>query len=162
MIWAAFTILLLAAVYTDARSYRIPNWISLALAGLFAIAVAAAVAMGRAELMSFWPHVLIGGAILAATYLLYLFTRMGAGDAKIWAAIGLWTGFYGLYVWTFMLGLAMAALALVLVILRRALPAGVGAKFEVFRKGGGVPLAIALCLSAIAASPWFNRALFVF
>jgi prepilin peptidase CpaA len=161
MIWAAFTILLLAAVVTDARSYRIPNWISIAVAGLFAFAVLVAVVKGAA-VTSFWPNILIGVVILALGYGLYLFTGMGAGDAKFGAAIGLWTGFYGLYVWTFTLGLAMALLAIGLIVLRRVLPAGIAAKSEVFRKGAFVPLGIALSLSAIAASPWFTQTLFGF
>src|SRR5689334_1954040 len=125
MIWAAFSILLLAAVVTDARSYRIPNWISLALSGLFAFALVVAVTVRGEPIESFWPNILIGVAILGGGYALYLFTGMGAGDAKLGAAIGLWTGFYGLYMWTFTLAIAMAALAFGLVVLRRALPVGI-------------------------------------
>jgi prepilin peptidase CpaA len=162
MIWAAFTLLVLIAAVADARSYRIPNWISLALAGLFAVALVVAVAVNGQPIQSFWPHMLIGAAILGLGYALYLFTGMGAGDAKLAAAIGLWTGFSGLYMWTFTLAVAMAMLAIGLIVLRRALPAGVSQKTRVFQKGAPVPLGIALGLSAIAASPWFNRALFGF
>jgi prepilin peptidase CpaA len=162
MIWAIFTALLLAAAFTDARSYRIPNWISIALGGLFVVALLAAVAINRQPIQDFWPNILIGAAILALGYALYLFTGMGAGDAKLAAAIGLWTGFYGLYMWTFTLAVAMAALAFGLVVLRRALPAGISEKTRVFQKGAPVPLGIAIGLSAIAASPWFSKALFPF
>jgi len=162
MIWAAFIILMLVATVADARSYRIPNWISLALAGLFVIAVVVAVAVNGQPIQSFWPHIVIGGAILALGYALYQFTGMGAGDAKLAAAIGLWTGFSGAYMWTTMLAVAMAMLAFGLIVLRRALPAGVSEKTRVFQKGAPVPLGVAIGLSAIAASPWFNRALFGF
>jgi len=162
MIWAAFTILVLIAAVADARSYRIPNWISLALAGLFGMALVVAVAVNGQPILDFWPHIAIGAAILVLGYALYQFTGMGAGDAKLAAAIGLWTGFYGLYMWTFTLAVAMALLAFGLIILRRALPAGVSLKTRVFQKGAPVPLGIALGLSAIAASPWFNKALFGF
>jgi prepilin peptidase CpaA len=162
MIWAAFTVLALVAAYADARSYRIPNWISLALAGLFVIAVLVAVAVNGQPILNFWPNILIGAAILGLGYALYLFTGMGAGDAKLAAAIGLWTGFYGLYMWTFMLAVAMAMLAFGLVVLRRALPAGISEKTRVFQKGAPVPLGVAIGVSAIAASPWFSKALFAF
>jgi prepilin peptidase CpaA len=162
MIWATFTALTLIAAFTDARSYRIPNWISVALAGLFVIALVIAVAVNGHPIQDFWPNLLIGAAILALGYVLYLFTGMGAGDAKLAAAIGLWTGFYGLYMWTFTLAVAMATLALALVVLRRALPAGISQKTRVFQKGAPVPLGIAIGLSAIGASPWFSKALFAF
>jgi prepilin peptidase CpaA len=162
VIWAAFIILMLVATVADARSYRIPNWISLALAGLFVIALIVAVVVNGQPILDFWPHILIGAVILALGYALYQFTGMGAGDAKLAAAIGLWTGFYGLYMWTFTLAVAMAVLAFGLIVLRRALPAGVSEKTRVFQKGAPVPLGVAIGLSAIAASPWFNRALFGF
>ncbi|HEV7692025.1 MAG TPA: prepilin peptidase [Hyphomonadaceae bacterium] len=162
MIWAAFTVLVLIAAVADARSYRIPNWISLALAGLFVIALTVAVAMNGQPIQDFWPHILTGAAILALGYALYQFTGMGAGDAKLAAAIGLWVGFDGLYMWTFTLAVAMAMLAFGLIVLRRALPAGISEKTRVFQKGAPVPLGVAIGLSAIAASPWFNRALFGF
>src|SRR5690349_20115576 len=121
MIWTAFTVLLLAAVYTDARIYKIPNWISLSLVGPFVAAVLAALLRGI-PVMTFWPNIVIGGAMLGLCYLLYLYTSLGAGDAKLAAAASLWTGFYGLYMWTFWLGVAMALIAIVLVILRRVVP----------------------------------------
>jgi prepilin peptidase CpaA len=158
MIWAAFNILTLAAVIADARTYRIPNWISIALATLFAAAVAAS----GEPVQSFWPHLALGLGVLALGYGLYALTGMGAGDAKLAAAIALWTGLPGLYMWTLMLGLAMGLLALALVVLRRALPAGAGERSRVFQKGAPVPLGIALGLSAIAASAWYDPALWSF
>lgn len=162
MIWAAFTVLVLVAAVTDSRSYRIPNWISLALGALFVFAVTIAVAVNGQPIESFWPHLALGAIVFALGYALYLFTGMGAGDAKFATAIALWTGLYGAYMWTITLAVAMALLAFGLIVLRRALPAGVTEKARVFQKGAPVPLGIALGLSAIAASPWFNRALFGF
>jgi prepilin peptidase CpaA len=158
MIWAAFTILIGIAVVSDARTYRIPNWISLALGALFVVAVL----LSGAPLASWWPHLAIGATVLAAGYALYLFTGMGAGDAKLGAAIALWAGFPGLYLWTVMLAIAMAILAFGLIVLRRALPAGVTERTRVFQKGAPVPLGIALGLSAIAASARFDPALWSF
>src|SRR5262245_46251156 len=81
-IWVAFAALFLAAAVFDGRSYRIPNWISAALVALF---VVAGLASGE-SLLSFWPHVALGAGVLLIGYLLYLFTGMGAGDAKLGAA----------------------------------------------------------------------------
>jgi prepilin peptidase CpaA len=158
MIWAGFAVLLLIAVVTDARSYRIPNWISITLAALFAFA---AVVSGEG-IDTWWPHLAAAAAVFGVGYALYAFTGMGAGDGKLGAAIVLWTGMSGLYAWLVMLTIAMAMLAIGLVVLRRALPAGVSGKTRVFQKGAPVPLGIALGLAAIAASRWFNPELWTF
>jgi prepilin peptidase CpaA len=162
MIWAAFTVLVLIAVYTDVRTNRIPNWISLALTGLFAVSAIFAVTVKGEPVQNLWPHLAIGAAVLAIGYCLYLYTNMGAGDAKLAAAISLWTGFYGLYIWNFMLAAMMMLVAIGLLILRRTLPAGITDKHPVFQKRGPVPLGFAIGPAAIAASPWFNHALFGF
>ena len=158
MIWAGFSALLLAAVVTDARSYRIPNWISIALAALVVLAAA----LSGQPILSWWPHLAAGAVVLAVAYGLYTFTGMGAGDAKLAAAIALWSGVSGLYMWTFTLAVAMSVLAFGLVVLRRAIPAGISQNVKVFQKGAPVPLGIALGLSAIAASAWFDKALWSF
>lgn len=156
-IWAAFTMLFLIGIVTDARSYRIPNWVSLALAGLFVVAVAFS---GEAA-VSFWPHLATGAAILAVGFALYKFTGLGAGDAKLAAAAALWAGPWGLYVLTFTLALAMSLLAVVLVVARRV-PVGAAPRPKIFQKGAPVPLGIAIGFAAIAASVRFEASLWAF
>jgi prepilin peptidase CpaA len=161
VIWGAFTCLLLAAAVIDARSYRIPNWIPLALAGLFGIA---AVASGQ-PIVEFWPHLATGLAVLAVGYLLYMLTGMGAGDAKLAAAGALWAGVGGLYTLTFTLAVSMAALAITLVALRRLVPAlsgGAEPGMRVLQRGAPVPLGIALAAALILASWQFEPALWTF
>lgn len=158
VIWATFTVLLLVAVVADARTYRIPNWISIALLALFVVAVAVS---GKPP-MDFWPHLAVGAGVLAVGYALYLFTGMGAGDAKLAAAAALWAGISGLYLLTFALALAMSLLALTLVVVRRALPAGESSRPKVFQKNAPVPLGVAIGLAAVGASLQFDRALWAF
>ena len=156
-IWIGFAGLFLAAAVFDARSYRIPNWISVALVGLFLVAV---LASGQPP-TAFWPHLALSIGILLAGYLLYQFTGMGAGDAKLAAAAVLWAGLTGIYAWTFFLALAMAILALGLVAARRIAAAAVGAepKLRILQRGAPVPLGVALAAAAILASGSFNPAL---
>jgi prepilin peptidase CpaA len=156
-IWAAFTILFLAGVVSDARSYRIPNWVSLALAGLFLLAVA----LSGKPILSFWPHLAACAGVLAVSFVLYRFTGLGAGDAKLAAAAALWAGASGLYILTFTLALAMSLLAFTLVVVRRV-PAGAAPRPRVFEKGAPVPLGIAIGFAAIAASFRFDPSLWAF
>jgi prepilin peptidase CpaA len=160
VIWVAFAGLLLTAAVTDARSYKIPNWISIALVVLFIIAV---LASGQPAL-GFWPHVAAGLAVLAVGYILYMLTGMGAGDAKLAAAGALWSGVSGLYMVTFTLAVSMAALAFSLVALRRLVPAVSGAEpsTRMLQRGAPVPLGIALSAAMILASWQFDPALWAF
>ncbi len=157
-IWIAFAGLFLAAAVLDGRSYRIPNWISVALVGLFLVAVL----LSGQPPADFWPHLVAGLGVLAIGSLLDLVTGMGAGDAKLAAAAVLWAGLTGLYAWTFFLALAMAVLALMLVAARRlasARAAGAESKVRILQRGAPVPLGIALAAAAILASGSFNPAL---
>jgi prepilin peptidase CpaA len=156
-IWIVFAGLLLAAAVFDGRSYRIPNWISVALAVLFAVAAA----VSGEPLAGFWPHLALGIAVLLVGYLLYRFTGMGAGDAKLAAAAVLWAGLPGLYAWTFFLALAMAALALGLVAARRIAITAAGGepKLRILQRGAPVPLGVALAAATILASGSFDPAL---
>jgi prepilin peptidase CpaA len=152
-----FAALFLAAAVFDARSYRIPNWISVALVALFLVAAL----MSGQPATSYWPHLALGAGILLVGYLLYLFTGMGAGDAKLAAAAALWAGLPGLYAWTFFLALSMAVLALGLVAARRIVVATVGSepKMRILQRGAPVPLGVAIAAAAILASGSFNPAL---
>jgi prepilin peptidase CpaA len=156
-IWIAFAALFLAAAVFDGRSYRIPNWISVALAGLFVLTV---LVSGKPP-ADYWPHLALGAGVLLIGYLLYLFTGMGAGDAKLAAAAVLWAGLSGLYSWTFFLALAMAVLAIGLVAARRIAFATVGAepKLRILQRGAPVPLGVAIAAAAILASGSFDPAL---
>ena len=78
---------LAAAFITDIKSMRIPNWITVSglLAGLLAQA-----------LMNGWDGLLKAGVGAAAGFTVLLFMHLigavGAGDVKLFAGIGAWTG----------------------------------------------------------------------
>ncbi|HEY8964722.1 MAG TPA: prepilin peptidase [Alphaproteobacteria bacterium] len=108
---AALYFVLFAAI-SDLHSMRIPNWISLALLALFAIAIPFGVFPNLAgNLIVFGAAVVILGA-------LYLTGVAGGGDVKLLAVLALWVGTSGiipfLLVMSFMGGV-MAAVGLVLV-----------------------------------------------
>ena len=148
--------MLLAAIF-DLRSYRIPNWISIWLVALFLFAVLAAGLRPDSVL----PHIVVGMVGLMAGYLLYAFTGMGAGDAKLGAAALLWSGLSGLYAWTFFLALSMAALAVSLVVARWTLArtGNTAVDNRLVRRGAPVPLGVALSAASLLASSEFNRSL---
>jgi prepilin peptidase CpaA len=79
--------ILVPAVYSDLRSHRIPNWLS--LLGLVAGLGLRSIADG--------PHGLISGVLGAGVGLacfapFYLLRAMGAGDVKLLAAVGAFMG----------------------------------------------------------------------
>ena len=159
VIWIAFAGLFAWAAVTDARSYRIPNWIPIALAALFALAVF----VSGKPVLEFWPHLAAGLGMMALGYLLYAVTGMGAGDAKLAAAAMLWAGWSGAYAWLFALTVAMAGLAAGLVLLRlAAATAGSAPKLRMLQRGAPVPLGIALAAATIFASWRFDLAFWAF
>lgn len=159
VIWIALAGLFLAAAIIDGRTYRIPNWIPLALTVLFVVAM---LASGKPA-VGYWPHAALAAGMLALGYGLYVFTGMGAGDAKLAAAAALWVGFDGLYAWVFSLALSMAALALGLVAVRTAAATARHTPgLRMFQRGAPVPLGIALAAATVLASWQFDRALWAF
>ena len=104
-------ILLAIATRSDLRTREIPDSISLAI-GLVAIASSLVGALG---LSLTW--VLAGGvAGLAIGYSLFHFARLGGGDAKLIAALGLLVGPIGLLIVLFGMAIAGGVLSLVAMI----------------------------------------------
>jgi prepilin peptidase CpaA len=83
-----FAALLMAALVTDVVWLRIPNWIAVSLIVLFPVAALAAPRSG-----SWWlSHVAAGAIVLVVGMGLFAWGKIGGGDAKLMAAIGLWSG----------------------------------------------------------------------
>lgn len=106
--WAACALVAASAV-CDVRTRRIPNSIPLALLGLF---VVYAIVGGAGPLAGVWVHFGLGASLLAAGFVLYLTGGFGAGDAKLIAVAGMWSGPGDLGI--FLLGLAAGSFALCL------------------------------------------------
>jgi prepilin peptidase CpaA len=81
------TLMIVAAV-TDVMSYRIPNWLTVSIAGLF-FPMALLTHMPLAE---FGSHVTAGIMLFVIGYALFAFGIFGGGDSKLMAAAGLWFG----------------------------------------------------------------------
>ena len=83
---AAFPALVAVAALRDATSYTIPNWISVALIGAFALA-APAVGLSPAAV---GLHAAVGAAGLVAGVVMFALGWIGGGDAKLFADAALW------------------------------------------------------------------------
>lgn len=101
-------LLLLVATAHDLRTREIPDWISIAMASL---AVVSSVT-GWLGIGLVW--VAIGGALgLIVGYLLFRFAKLGGGDAKLIAALGMLVGPIGLCIVLFVMAVAGGVLSLV-------------------------------------------------
>src|SRR5437762_14283086 len=87
-----FAALVVVAALKDASSYTIPNWISLALALLFAPSALAA-GLGPAQI---GVCALVGVGMLVLGVAMFTAGCLGGGDAKLMAAASLWIGLPGL------------------------------------------------------------------
>jgi len=146
---------------SDLVSYRIPNWISLALVAAFAVAVVVA----GMPLSTVGWHLLVGIAALAIGFALFAFNIVGGGDAKLFAAGALWAG--PGYIMTYCLAFALAggAFALGVLLLRRlplpAIAARVSFLNKLLQPKAGLPYGVALGVGALIVlfDPLFIQAL---
>ena len=75
------------AMITDYRKLRIPNMVSIVLAGAFfpfAILAGPAIAIG--------PHLFLAGAVFILLFIFFAIGWLGGGDVKLVSAIMLWAG----------------------------------------------------------------------
>lgn len=147
-------ILAILAALRDLTSYTIPNWISLALVGAFAIA---AVAAGL-PLQTIGVHAAAGFIALLAGMAMFALGWIGGGDAKLLSACCLWFG------WPdgreFLLDTALAGGAFsVLLLLARGemvrpfLPLFGGWVGRLTTPGEPAPYGVAIALGALIAFP---------
>jgi prepilin peptidase CpaA len=102
-----FLLLMVATVF-DLRTREIPDWISIAIA-ILAVVAAATGWLGIGLVL-----VAIGGlAGLTIGYLLFQFAKLGGGDAKLIAALGMLVGPVGLLIVLFGMAVAGGVLSLV-------------------------------------------------
>lgn len=114
---------LLGAVVTDLVRLRIPNAITLGVAGLFLVKAMLGLADGPVIL-----HVAIGGVVLLVGFAAFALRIIGGGDAKLIAALALWFGPQDVAGFLAMTGIVGGGLALLLILVRRmvviTIPAG--------------------------------------
>jgi prepilin peptidase CpaA len=150
---AAFAGLLIYAACSDIASLTIPNWVSIALACIFPVAaLAAGLPLGELGV-----HLLFGFAMLTVGFFLFQAKVIGGGDAKLLAAVAIWTGFSpALYVFFFWTTFAGGIMALALVAARQLLPRA--ATYPAFvshllQKQNGIPYGVAIMVGGLMAIP---------
>ena len=144
---------LLAAAVSDSLSMTIPNRLCAGLALAFAPA-ALAVGLPLADL---GEHLLVGFVVLLLGVGAFAAGWMGGGDAKLFAAVGLWLGWPDTGLALLYTALAGGALALSLIALRRFAPAIAGVTppwaAHLLNPKGDLPYGVAIAAGALIAFP---------
>jgi prepilin peptidase CpaA len=150
---AGFALLMFVASMKDVTSFTIPNWISLALGGIFLC-----VGWWALPLSEFALHLGVGLGALVLGVLLFAFRWVGGGDAKLFAAGALWMGFENLSEFLIWTGLFGGALTLILMLVRAVpmLPVHVLSLpwvGELLDREKDVPYGVAIAAGAIYVLP---------
>ncbi len=144
--------LLLWAAGCDIARMEIPNRISVLLACAYLpLALAAGQSLGAIGL-----HYAIGALALALAYLLFQLNVFGGGDAKILAAMSIWTGIAAMSPLLVWMAVAGGLLSLSLILARRmAAPAAGRPAFlnRLLDREVGAPYVVAIAVGGVAALP---------
>jgi len=151
---AIFPALVIVAALKDATSFTIPNWISIAIVAAFAPAAL----IGGLSLQAVGVHLGVGLIALVAGMIMFAAGWIGGGDAKLFAASGLWLGLAPLPNFLIVTALSGGALALALVNLRSnwarsLIPAGPAWVERLRAPKGDAPYGVAIAIGALAAFP---------
>jgi prepilin peptidase CpaA len=164
MIAALFAALLLvcpALVITggvhDLVTYRIPNWISLALIAAFVPAAGVALALGVTP-GALGLNLAVGAVALAIGFTMFALGWIGGGDAKLFASAALWIGWPAAGNYALVTMIAGGAFSIIVLWLRSAvvrayLPTGPAWFVRLSEPKAGVPYGAAIAFGALAASP---------
>ena len=153
LIACVFPTLVIWAALRDATTLTIPNRLTLLVAAAFA---PAALVTGLSP--AAWGFALAtGAAALVAGVIMFAFGWVGGGDAKLFAACGLWLGVGAAAPFLLWTALAGGALAVTLLAGRQAaeMAPGFGPAWvrRLLTKGEGVPYGVAIAVGAMAAFP---------
>lgn len=159
LIAAVFPVLVIVAAVKDLTSYTIPNWISLALAASF-LPVALVAGM---PLTALGLSLAVGVGALVAGMIMFALGWIGGGDAKLFAASGLWVGVAGFLPFVTSTALAGGALALFLLTVRAGaarayLPVGPRWVERLREPDGPAPYGVAIAFGALFAFPYTRLA----
>jgi prepilin peptidase CpaA len=152
-----FPALVIFGAVQDVISYRIPNWISLALIAGFVLAAGVGLAAGL-PLATVGLNLAVGVGALVLGIGLFSAGWVGGGDAKLFAAGALWLGWPALTGYLAATALAGGGIAILLFGLRSAFlrpfvsigPAWLGRLAE---PGESVPYGVAIAIGALLAFP---------
>jgi prepilin peptidase CpaA len=148
-----FPILMLFAAWMDLFTMRIANWISIVLTLLFLpVGLASGLGFGLIG-----QHYLCGLLVLAPTFALFAFGKIGGGDAKLAASSAIWMGWGGLFDYLIVSSLLGGVLATVVLTARQVpLPLFLLRWSWVVRlhePKTGIPFGVALGAGAIIVYP---------
>ena len=147
--WLALllTVLLLAAAAEDSVRLRISNVTVLLV---MVTAVIAAVVVGPE--LAVWQNVAVFAALLAVGTPMFAAGKLGGGDVKLLAAVGLWFDLKGALWMLLDVVLAGGVLAIMIIALRSF---GWSEKMRrravILRPGGGIPYGVAIAAGALIA-----------
>jgi len=149
-----FPILMLFAAWMDLFTMRIANWISIVLTLAFLpVGLACGLRLGLIG-----HHYLCGLAILAPTFVLFAFGKIGGGDAKLAASSAIWMGWSSLFDYIIVSSLLGGVLAVVVLAARQIpLPLFLLRWSWVVRlhePKTGIPFGVALGAGAIIVYPY--------
>jgi prepilin peptidase CpaA len=144
--------LVLTAAMSDATTFRIPNWISLALIAAFPVAALAA----GLPLSTLGLHLGVGAAALALGMAMFALRWMGGGDAKLFSAVALWMGWPAVLTFLSAAAIAGGVLAALLLALRSAavrpmVLTGPRWVARLAEPGEAVPYGVAIAIGALFA-----------
>jgi prepilin peptidase CpaA len=147
----AFAGLLVYAACSDMARLIIPNWVSIALAAIFPVAALIA----GAPLMDIGLHVLFGLGVLAIGFVLFQFNIIGGGDAKLLAAVSVWTGLAAIIPFVVWTAVAGGVMALALLTARQLLPVGTYPTVvdHLLKKQNGIPYGVAIMIGGLLVIP---------
>ncbi|CAN7517711.1 prepilin peptidase [Phenylobacterium sp. LjRoot225] len=152
-----FPALVILGGVRDLVSYRIPNWISLALIAGFALAAGTGLAAGM-SLGAVGLNLAVGAGALAVGVAMFALGWIGGGDAKLFAAAALWIGWPSVESYLAVTALSGGALSLLLLSLRAPAArtfvlAGPAWFARLAEPGESVPYGVAIAVGALAAFP---------
>lgn len=144
--WLAWCLvaLLVAAAIEDAVRLKISNVLSLAVF----IAAIVAMVLGGLE-VALWQNALVFAVLLAGGTLLFGAGKMGGGDVKLLAAVGLWCSLKAAVTLLPMVFITGGLLALVILLARTIAPEGSSRRVMVLKPGSGIPYGIAISAGAL-------------
>ena len=145
LVWLLAALLVAAAV-EDAVRLKISNILCL---GVLAGAIAAMGFSGPD--ISLWQNALVFTVLLAGGTFLFSLGKMGGGDVKLMATLGLWCDIPSSL--NLLLGVFLSGGVLALLILgaRMFAPAAAGRRVVVLRPGSGIPYGVAIAAGGLIA-----------
>ncbi len=147
-----FVGLLLYAAASDVASLTIPNWLCIALAAAFPIAAL----LTSVPLSQLGMHALFGFAVLAVGFFLFQANILGGGDAKLLAAVAVWTGYPAFLPFLFWMAVSGGILAASLLAARQVMkqtetnPPFVN---RLLKEQNGIPYGVAIMIGGLACAP---------